>query len=152
MGLRGALAPVCEPVWVLSDAFELSEDWLRLLRRLGEVVDVRGLALDEAAGRVAASGVAGITGFVDSMLGVPAWVLSAGLGRGVERLSDRVDGRKGPALWEVVEELEVETVPEGEHGRHGSIRGEASDKVAPGSGASLGQHASGPIGRPFPRS
>lgn len=68
MMLRDALAPVCELVWVLCDPAVLPEESLRLLRRLGEVVDARGFSADDAALQVEGCGVAGIIGFVDAVL------------------------------------------------------------------------------------
>lgn len=68
MMLRDALAPVCEPVWVVSDAAAIPEESLRLLRRLGEVVDARGCSAEDAAFQLEGSGAAGIVGFVDAVL------------------------------------------------------------------------------------
>jgi len=58
----------CRLAWVLPDAGAVSRGAARMLRGLGEIIDVTGLTPHEAAEHVRASGAAGITCFNDSNL------------------------------------------------------------------------------------
>ncbi len=68
LGLRSALSELCELVWVLCDASEAGDELVRLLRRLGEVVDLRGVKRDELERRVRAAAISGVVGFADEAL------------------------------------------------------------------------------------
>ena len=63
-GARGT----CRLAWVLPDAGAVSRGAARMLRGLGEIVDVTGLTVPEAAERIRDSGAVGITCFNDSNL------------------------------------------------------------------------------------
>lgn len=58
----------CRLVWVLDDAFVGDETTGRLLRRLGDVVDIADLDDDAAAARLAQARPAGILSFVDDQI------------------------------------------------------------------------------------
>ncbi len=110
--LAQSVGDAAELVWVL-DAEELADrTTVRLLGRMGGVVEIAGLDLDAAAARVAAERVDGIVSFVDQKLVVAA-ELAARLGlrfhspeqarvlvdKGRQRLA--LAGVPGPHFWRV---------------------------------------------------
>ena len=119
--LAKAASGVCQLVWVIdSDVPELGS-MPRLLRRLGEIVDVAGLSLDEAATRIAATGPDGILSLSDSQLrwtaGVAERLGLAFVGaETAERLSDkyaqrtalRAAGMSVPDFWVVPEAADAQ--------------------------------------------
>ena len=58
----------CELIWVLDDSFADDPTTARLLRRLGDVVDIAGLDDDAAAELIARASPAGILSFVDDQI------------------------------------------------------------------------------------
>jgi biotin carboxylase len=66
MALKAAAAPVCDVVWVV-DSSEANVTWsLRLLQKLGQVVDTAGLSEDEIAERVRPLHPDGIVAYADA--------------------------------------------------------------------------------------
>ncbi len=57
-----------EPIWVVNTEVDPQDGILRLLGRLGPVVDVAGLDLDESAARLGAESPQGIVSFVDDTI------------------------------------------------------------------------------------
>jgi hypothetical protein len=59
---------VCRLVWVVDTGMPEVDSMSRLLRRLGDLVDVAGLSVDDAAASIAASCPAGLLALHDSLL------------------------------------------------------------------------------------
>ena len=57
-----------EPIWVVNTEVDPADGILRLLARLGPVVDMAGLDLDESATRLGAESPQGIVSFVDDTI------------------------------------------------------------------------------------
>jgi biotin carboxylase len=70
LAIAEAAREICDMVWVIDTAMREVGSMARLLRRLGTVVDVTGLSLDEAAARVGEAEPDGILALNDGML---AW-------------------------------------------------------------------------------
>lgn len=68
MDVKAAADGVCELVWVVDHALGETPSMARLLRRLGEVVDVTGLSHDAAAARIADARPDGILALHDQLL------------------------------------------------------------------------------------
>jgi biotin carboxylase len=72
LGLRDAVGDDIDLIWVLADESGADQSLQRLLSRIGSVVDIRGVGLDEAANRLGAAGPDGIVTFVDDNLRLTA--------------------------------------------------------------------------------
>jgi biotin carboxylase len=68
MDVKAAADGVCELVWVVDHDLGETPSMVRLLRRLGEVVDVTGLSPDAAAQRIAGARPDGILALHDARL------------------------------------------------------------------------------------
>jgi len=68
MDIAAAAAGVCKLVWVIDSSMADVELMSKLLRRLGQVVDVAGASPQEAAARIAPHAPHGILGLADSLL------------------------------------------------------------------------------------
>jgi biotin carboxylase len=68
MAIAAAADGVCELIWVLDTSDPEISSMSRLLRRLGEVVDIAGMSLEDAAVAIAASRPDGILALADSLL------------------------------------------------------------------------------------
>lgn len=68
MAIAEAAEGICELVWILDTSDPEIGSMARLLRRLGQVVDVAGLSLEDAAQAIAASRPDGILALADSLL------------------------------------------------------------------------------------
>ena len=68
MAIAAAAGPICELVWVIDSSVPETISMARLLRRLGSVVDVAGLSLDDAAASIAVHQPDGILALADSLL------------------------------------------------------------------------------------
>jgi biotin carboxylase len=68
MAIAEATDGICDLIWVLDTSDPEISSMARLLRRLGEVVDVAGLSLEDAAGAIAAAQPDGILALADSLL------------------------------------------------------------------------------------
>ena len=104
----------CRLAWVFLDAAAVSPGAQRLLRGLGEIIDVTGLPIGDAAERLREAGLDGITCFNDhnlvwtaevaDMLGLTFFSATA-----ARRLTDKLDQRRAlrdhglptPAFWDV---------------------------------------------------
>ncbi|MGH9045565.1 MAG: ATP-grasp domain-containing protein, partial [Acidimicrobiales bacterium] len=67
---------ICDIVWLIREHDSEVEVTGRLLRRFGQVIEVGGLDLDEAAERLGATGAQGIVAFRDSDLALVANIAS----------------------------------------------------------------------------
>ena len=74
MDIKAAAEGVCELVWVVDHDLGETSSMVRLLRRLGEVVDITGADHDEAAARIAEARPDGILALHDQLLGWTAEV------------------------------------------------------------------------------
>ena len=106
----------CRLAWVFLDAEAVSRATLRLLRGLGEIIDVTGLTVTEAAERIRESGADGITCFNDNNL---VWTAQVADILGLDffsppsarRLTDKLEQRRAlrqhglptPAFWDADE-------------------------------------------------
>ncbi len=72
MSLSAAATTLCDIAWVINSAATLDASMLRLLRRLGTLVDVAGLSEEEAAGAVKAVNPAGIVAYDDAQIALAA--------------------------------------------------------------------------------
>jgi biotin carboxylase len=68
LAIAEAARGVCELVWVVDSSVEEVASMLRLLRRLGSVVDIAGRSLEDAARDIAAEHPDGILALADSLL------------------------------------------------------------------------------------
>jgi biotin carboxylase len=68
MAIAEAAEGVCELVWIVDTTDPEINSMVRLLRRLGEVIDVANMAIDDAAAAIAASQPDGILALADSLL------------------------------------------------------------------------------------
>lgn len=68
MAIAEAADGICQMIWVLDTSDPEISSMSRLLRRLGEVVDVAGLSVDDAAAAIAAARPDGILALADSLL------------------------------------------------------------------------------------
>jgi hypothetical protein len=68
MSLVAAAEGVCELVWIIDTSNDEVTSMSRLLRRLGSVVDIVGLSLDEAVATIAQVGPDGILALADDLL------------------------------------------------------------------------------------
>ncbi len=68
MAIAEAAEGICDLIWVLDTSDPEIRSMSRLLRRLGEVVDVAGLTLEDAAAAIAAARPDGILALADSLL------------------------------------------------------------------------------------
>lgn len=68
MAIAEAAAGICELIWILDTSEPEIGSMSRLLRRLGDVVDVAGMSLEDAAAAIAASRPDGILALADSLL------------------------------------------------------------------------------------
>jgi biotin carboxylase len=112
--LANAAAGLCELLWLVDSNEPGVEHDIRLLRRLGPVVDVAGLSLDTMADKVRAHDPAGLAVFYDehmvttaclgSELGLPFYSPEVA-GRLVNKLSQRrallAGGVPCPRFWEL---------------------------------------------------
>ena len=112
---------VCRLVWVVDTRVAEVDLMSRLLRRLGDLVDVAGMSADDAATSIAASRPDGILALHDSLLAWTARVaerlkLPFIAPEVAERLTDkyvqrtalRAGGLAGPAFWQVPEVDDVQ--------------------------------------------
>lgn len=74
MDVNAAAEGVCELVWIVDHDLGETPSMVRLLRRLGDVVDVTGLDHDAAAARIAQARPDGILALHDQLLGWTAEV------------------------------------------------------------------------------
>jgi biotin carboxylase len=70
MAIKEAAEGLCELIWILDTTDPEISSMSRLLRRIGDVVDVAGLSVEEAAAAIAAARPDGILALADSLL---AW-------------------------------------------------------------------------------
>lgn len=112
--VKHAAAGVCEPVWVVTGGEADVRATARMLRRLGTVVDVTGMGVDEAALAIGAHGPAGIATSFDGAL---VWTAEVAHRLGLpfmgapaaRRLTDKLAQREalrdaglpGPRFWPV---------------------------------------------------
>ncbi|MGD1057289.1 MAG: ATP-grasp domain-containing protein [Solirubrobacteraceae bacterium] len=68
MAIAEAAEGICELIWVLDTSDPEIVSMSRLLRRLGEVVDVAGSSIEDAAAAIAATRPDGILALADSLL------------------------------------------------------------------------------------
>ena len=68
MAIKEAAEGVCELIWIVDTSDPEIGSMSRLLRRIGDVVEVAGLSLEQAAGAIAASRPDGILALADSLL------------------------------------------------------------------------------------
>ncbi len=68
MAIAEAAEGVCELIWILDTSDPEISSMSRLLRRLGDVVDVAGSSLEQAASSIAAARPDGILALADSLL------------------------------------------------------------------------------------
>ena len=68
MAIAEAAEGICELLWIVDTSDPEISSMVRLLRRLGEVVDVAGCSLEDAAAAIAASQPDGILALADSLL------------------------------------------------------------------------------------
>jgi biotin carboxylase len=68
MAIAEAADGICELIWVLDTSDPEISSMSRLLRRLGDVVDVTGSSLEDAAAAIAAARPDGILALADSLL------------------------------------------------------------------------------------
>jgi hypothetical protein len=107
-----------ELLWVVSDTLSDDPTTLRLLRRLGTVVDITGLDLDQAAASLADHRPEGIVSFVDdhvrtaaglaARLGLPYHspeVADTVVDKRLQRLALQRAGIPGPRFWPVAAAL-----------------------------------------------
>ncbi len=66
--LMEAVGELCEIVWVLDASDPALGSWVRLLPRLGRVIDIAGRSDAEVAADLVAAGVEGVVAFTDSQL------------------------------------------------------------------------------------
>lgn len=120
MAIAEAAEGICELVWVLDSSDPEISSMARLLCRLGSVVDVAGLTLQEAAAAVAAAEPDGILALADSLL---VWTarLAAALElpflsvQVAERLTDKYLQREAlaragvpvPGFWQIPRERDT---------------------------------------------
>jgi biotin carboxylase len=69
MAIAEAARGVCRLIWVIDGDVPETASMARLLRRLGDVVDIAGLSLDDASAAIAAQRPDGILALADSLLG-----------------------------------------------------------------------------------
>jgi biotin carboxylase len=121
MAIAEAAEGICELQWILDTSDPEMRSMSRLLRRLGDVLDVAGMSVQEAAEAIAASRPDGILALADSLL---AWTaeLAARLelpfitpevaGRLTDKYSQRIAlqraGLPVPGFWRVPEDSEDE--------------------------------------------
>lgn len=74
MDIKAAAEGVCELVWIVDHDLGETPSMVRLLRRLGDVVDVTALSHDAAAARIAEARPDGILALHDQLLGWTAAV------------------------------------------------------------------------------
>ena len=114
--LAGAAEEICDLLWVVDTTMPDVEFMTKLLRRLGRVIDVAGLAPDAAAELIGASSPGGILALTDGQLrwtahvaerlGLPFHTPDTAL-----RLTDKIDQRRAvaaaglavPGFWPVPE-------------------------------------------------
>jgi biotin carboxylase len=123
LDLRRAIGDDIEPLWVLADDAGHDPTVRRLLPRLGTVIDIAGLDLDEAAGTLATHQPAGIVTFVDDHLESAAG-LAARLGltyhapevaatlasKPRQRTALAAGGVAGPRFWTLPAALEPDAL------------------------------------------
>jgi biotin carboxylase len=68
MAIKEAADGICELIWIVDTTDPEISSMSRLLRRIGDVVDVAGMPLEDAAGAIAASRPHGILALADSLL------------------------------------------------------------------------------------
>jgi biotin carboxylase len=68
MAIAEAADGICELIWILDTSEPEISSMARLLRRLGDVVDVAGMSREDAAAAIAASRPHGILALADSLL------------------------------------------------------------------------------------
>ena len=99
MALSEAASPLCDIVWVLNSLEMRDTTMIRLLKRLGQVVDVSGHTVAEAAHVLRATHPDGIVAFADAQIAL-ASALGVALGLDyfdatvAERLLDKVVQRR----------------------------------------------------------
>lgn len=117
LAIAEAAAGICQLIWVVDTEIDQTASMAPLLRRLGSVVDIASLSLDQAAAAVAAERPDGILALADPMLLRTAEISSRlGLGflepRVAERLTDknlqrsalREAGLPVPRFWLIPDE------------------------------------------------
>jgi biotin carboxylase len=144
LDLYRAIGDDIEPLWVLIDDASEDPTARRLLPRLGTVIDIAGLDLDDAAGRLATQQPAGIVTFVDDNLESAAG-LAARLGltyhspevaatlasKPRQRAALAAGGVAGPRFWTLPAAIELDALRALAH----RIRYPAVLKPAAGSGS-----------------
>jgi hypothetical protein len=116
MSIVEAAEGVCELVWVVDTGIGETQLMVKLLRRLGTVVDVAGMSMDSAASAVAATHPDGVVALSDAMLEWTAQLaqrlgLSFHLPAVAERFTDKLAQRAAlreagvavPGFWNVPE-------------------------------------------------
>lgn len=99
MSIADAASSVCDVLWVVNSDEMADASALRLLRRLGTIVDLAGLTFPESVDAVRAGAPAGIVAYADAHLAL-ASALGAALGlecndaEVTERLLDKVAQRR----------------------------------------------------------
>ena len=68
MAIAEAAESICELVWIVDTTDPESGSMSRLLERIGDVIDVAGLSLEDAAAAVASARPDGILALADSLL------------------------------------------------------------------------------------
>ena len=72
MSLTAAAAPLCDIAWVVDSSATRDASTLRLLRKLGTVIDLAGLSEQEAAAAVRVQRPDGIVAYADAQIGIAA--------------------------------------------------------------------------------
>jgi biotin carboxylase len=68
LALAEAAAGTCELIWIIDSSDSEIDAMARLLRRIGDVIDIAGMSLEDAAATIAVSRPAGILSLADSLL------------------------------------------------------------------------------------
>ena len=116
MAIKEAAEGICDLIWVLDTSDPEIASMSRLLRRLGDVVDIAGMPLEEAVTALAAARPDGILALADSLLVWTAQVAAIlelpfmspeVAGRLTDKYTQRVALREGglpvPGYWQVPE-------------------------------------------------
>ena len=68
MAIAEAAAEICDLIWIVDTTDPETSSMSRLLRRIGDVVDIAGMSLEDAAAAIAASRPGGILALADDLL------------------------------------------------------------------------------------
>ena len=117
MAIKEATEGICELIWVIDTSDPEIGSMARLLRRLGDVVDIAGMPLEDAVAALAAARPDGILALADSLL---VWTSQVAAilelpfmspevaGRLTDKYTQRVALREGglpvPGYWQVPED------------------------------------------------